>query len=185
MRIPILVSGLVLLLVANVIMMYYKPFGLVYGEAFQNKDASGSQVMAGFQNKDASASQVKAQGFQNMNANANASMNPMRKEPFQSYSLAEGGGAKDKYEPIGPFDGVKLSTGNSSSWRYTAPNEPLMGPEFTPGADSLFIFKNNQCKPECCGASFACDGGCVCTTPQQRDYINQRGGNRTLPDDSV
>lgn len=188
MRIPILVSGLVLLLVANVIMMYYKPFGLVYGEAFQtqktgktgNSSTTATTIpskTAGFQNMDASGAEVKAQGFQNMNLK-NA-------EGFQSYSLAEGGGAKDKYEPIGPFDGVKLSTGNSSSWRYTAPNEPLLGPEFTPGADSLFIFKNNQCKPECCGASFACDGGCVCTTPQQRDYINQRGGNRTLPDDSV
>ncbi len=185
MRIPILVSGLVLLLVANVIMMYYKPFGLVYGEAFQTKQNGSDKVVAevkkveAFQANDASGAEVKAQGFQNMN------LNMKNTEGFQSYSLAEGGGAKDKYEPIGPFDGVKLSTGNSSSWRYTAPNEPLLGPEFTPGADSLFIFKNNQCKPECCGASFACDGGCVCTTPQQRDYINQRGGNRTLPDDSV
>ena len=86
---------------------------------------------------------------------------------------------------MGAFDGIRLKTGNSSAWRYTSPNEPLTGPEFKPGDDSLFIFKNNQCKPECCGASFSCDGGCVCTTPQQRDYINQRGGNRTLPDDSV
>ncbi len=186
MRIPILVSGLVLLLVANVIMMYYKPFGLVYGERFQNMDASGAKVMAGFQNMDASGAMVTT-GFQDMDTAATTTdaSTEKKKEGFASYSLATGGGAKDKYEPIGPFDGVKLSTGNSSAWRYTAPNEPLMGPEFAPGPDSLFIFKNNQCKPECCGASFACDGGCVCTTPKQRDYINQRGGNRTLPDDSV
>jgi hypothetical protein len=166
MRIPILVSGLVLLLVANVIMMYYKPFGLLYGERFQNMDASGAAV------------EMMASG-------TSPTPEEKKKEAFTSYSLANGGGAKDNYDPIGPFDGVKLSTGNSSSWRYTAPNEPLMGPPFTPGPDSLFIFKNNQCKPECCGASFACDGGCVCTTPQQRDYINQRGGNRTLPEDGV
>lgn len=168
MRIPILVSGLVLLLVANVIMMYYKPFGLIYGERFQNMDASGAVV----------SSTPETTTTTTMN-------DEKKKEGFQSYSLANGGGAKDKYDPIGPFDGVKLATGNSSSWRYTAPNEPLMGPAFAPGPDSLFIFKNNQCKPECCGASFACDGGCVCTTPQQRDYINQRGGNRTLPEDGV
>jgi hypothetical protein len=48
------------------------------------------------------------------------------------------------------------------------------------GPDNLFIFKNNQCKPECCGASFSCGGGCVCTTPSQRDFINSRGGNRTV-----
>lgn len=172
MRIPILVSGLVLLLVANVIMMYYKPFGLIYGERFQNMDASGVPIQT-------TPGTVPTTPIPTTNGMKD------KKEPFTSYSLANGGGAKDKYDPIGPFDGVKLATGNSSSWRYTAPNEPLMGPAFAPGPDSLFIFKNNQCKPECCGASFACDGGCVCTTPQQRDYINQRGGNRTLPEDGV
>lgn len=95
-------------------------------------------------------------------------------------------GARDAYQPIGAFDGVALPTGNKvSAWRYTAPNEPLMGAEFTPGDDSLFMFKNNQCKPECCGASFSCSGGCVCTTPQQRDYLASRGGNRTKPEDSA
>jgi hypothetical protein len=37
-------------------------------------------------------------------------------------------------------------------------------------------------KPECCDASYASDTGCVCTTPQQRNYINMRGGNRTVED---
>jgi hypothetical protein len=108
-------------------------------------------------------------------------------EGFATYSLATGGGTGDNYQPMGAFDNIRLSTGNDvSKWRYTAPNEPLNGPEFKPGPDDLFMFKNNQCKPECCGASFSCDGGgCVCTTPQQRDFINQRGGNRTAPDDGV
>lgn len=107
-----------------------------------------------------------------------------KKENFADYAPA---GAKDAYQPIGAFDGVKLQTGNSSSWRYTKPNEPLNGyfPKFTPGSDNLFMFKDNQCKPECCGASFSCDGGCVCTTPEQRDFINTRGGNRTAPDAGV
>ena len=99
---------------------------------------------------------------------------------------ASSNGARDTYQPIGAFDGVALPTGNKiSAWRYTAPNEPLMGAEFNPGDDSLFMFKNNQCKPECCGASFSCSGGCVCTTPQQRDYLASRGGNRTKPEDSA
>jgi hypothetical protein len=107
-------------------------------------------------------------------------------EGFNSYYLENAGGAKEQYKAVGAFDGVKLSTGNSvSGWRYTAPNEPLMGAEFEPGQDSLFMFKNNQCKPECCGASFSCGGGCVCTTPQQRQYIAGRGGNRTEPEDSA
>jgi len=107
-------------------------------------------------------------------------------EKFANYG-ASAGGARDKYEPIGQFDGVRLPTGNSSSWRYTAPNEPLSGnyPKFEVGSDNLFMFKDNQCKPECCGSSFSCDGGCVCTTPDQREYINTRGGNRTRPESGV
>jgi hypothetical protein len=107
------------------------------------------------------------------------------KEGFTNLASSSNG-ATNSYEPIGAFDGVALPTGNkTSAWRYTAPNEPLMGAEFTPGDDSLFMFKNNQCKPECCGASFSCSGGCVCTTPKQRDYLASRGGNRTKPEDSA
>jgi hypothetical protein len=149
----VLLSGLALIVVANLIMMYYAPYGL-------------GRSMEGFQK--------------------NMPMQEMKKEAFSSYNTAEAGGAKNVYQPIGQYDGIKLSTGNSvSSWRYTAPNEPLMGAEFVPGDNELFMFKNNQCKPECCGASFSCGGGCVCTTPQQRQYIAERGGNRTTPEDSA
>jgi len=154
----VLISGLVLILIANVMMVYYYPRGV---EGFVSNDN------VNYQNED-----------ENEDENEN--------EGFSSYFLENAGGAKEKYNPVGAFDGIKLSTGNSSSsWRYTAPNEPLMGPEFTPDADNLFMFKNNQCKPECCGASFSCGGGCVCTTPQQRQYIAGRGGNRTGPEDSA
>jgi hypothetical protein len=136
MKTAVLVSGLLLLLVANILMAYYVPYGI--------------------------HSRMYAEGFRSSLANA---------------SPVDGS--------MGPYDGVKLSTGNDSAWRYTAPNEPLNGPEFVPGDDSLFIFKNNQCKPECCGASFSCGGGCVCTTPQQRQYIAGRGGNRSRPEDSA
>ena len=205
MSTSILISALVLLLAANFLMMYVTPFGMTNLEGFQvtAKDASGNNFLNyGFQaTKDASGNNFQDMeeekkkegyasyfGFQSMkdaSGNNFQDMEEKKKEGFATYALANGGGAGDSYEAIGAFDGVRLKTGNSSSWRFTSPNEPLRGPEFKPGADSLFIFKNNQCKPECCGASFSCSGGCVCTTPQQRDYINQRGGNRTLPDDSV
>jgi hypothetical protein len=104
-------------------------------------------------------------------------------EGFASYFLENAGGAKNSYQPIGAFDNIRLVPDNGvSTWRATAPNEPLLGPEFQPGPDSLFIFKNNQSKPECCSASYSSDVGCVCTTPQQRQYINMRGGNRTVED---
>jgi hypothetical protein len=105
---------------------------------------------------------------------------------FMNYFLenaAASGLGKSKYEPIGPFDEVRVTPNNGvSAWRATAPNEPLLGPDFEPGLDSLFMFKNNQVKPECCGSSYSSDMGCVCTTPQQRNYINMRGGNRTVDD---
>jgi hypothetical protein len=104
-------------------------------------------------------------------------------EGFTNYFLENAAATGKDYKPMGAFDGVKLETGKEgSSWRYNHPNEALNGPSFNVGPDSLFMFKNNQCKPECCGASFACDGGCVCTTPEQRDFINKRGGNRTMED---
>jgi hypothetical protein len=133
MRLGFLITGLLILLAANILMIYYKPGAL------------GT-------------------------------------EGFTSYFLDEAGGAGKSYGAIGAFDNVQLKTGNNvSAWRSTAPNEPLMGPAFEPGPDSLFMFKNNQCKPECCGASFSCGGGCVCTTPEQRQLIAGRGGNRTEP----
>jgi hypothetical protein len=178
MKTAVLISGLLLILVANLVMVYYAPYGLSPMEGFQNKPMMN--------NANASMN-VPANASANASANApatEASTNAV--EGFSSYYLENAGGAKETYSPVGAFDGVKLSTGNSvSGWRYTAPNEPLMGAEFQPGADSLFMFKNNQCKPECCGASFSCGGGCVCTTPQQRQYIAGRGGNRSEPEDSA
>ena len=109
-----------------------------------------------------------------------------RREGFMGYFLENAGPSglgKYKLEPIGAFDDVRVTPNNGvSSWRGTAPNEPLLGPAFTPGPDRLFIFKNNQSKPECCSASYASDTGCVCTSPEQRNYINMRGGNRTVED---
>jgi hypothetical protein len=104
-------------------------------------------------------------------------------EGFENY-LLNSAPAGPKYEPIGTYDGVKIVPENGqSNWRAAPANEPLLGPEVELGDDSLFIFKNNQCKPECCGASFSCGSGCVCTTAKQRDMIAGRGGNRTGPVD--
>ena len=153
----LLISALCLLVLANVLMMSYaSPVFLPSAEGYASYMAKEKEE--GFEKKE--------------------------EDGFQNYSAA---GAKDAYQPVGAFDGVRLETGNSSSWRYTSPNEPLMGnyPKFEPGADSLFMFKDNQSKPECCSASYSSNGGCICTTPEQRDYINMRGGNRTSPDAGV
>jgi len=88
-------------------------------------------------------------------------------------------------KPIGAFDGIRLESGNPGEpWRYTAPNE-APSQEFKLGPDNLFMFKYNQVKPECCGATYSGNGGCICTTHAQRKFLNERGGNRTVPDDGV
>jgi hypothetical protein len=109
-----------------------------------------------------------------------------KKEGFANYSLS-GAGNGSSYQSIGAYDNVvKVPASGISQWRDTLANEPLAGPAFTgPSPDNLFMFKNNQCKPECCGASFSCGGGCVCSTPEQRQMIAARGGNRTQPEDGI
>lgn len=109
-----------------------------------------------------------------------------KQEGFANYSLGGASSGVD-YKPIGVYDNItKLPANGLSAWRDTLPNEPMAGPEFKgPSPDNLFMFKNNQCKPECCGASFSCSGGCVCTTPAQRQMLASRGGNRTAPEDGI
>lgn len=105
-------------------------------------------------------------------------------EKFESY-LTSAGGSAFATAPIGMYDGVNMAADlppAAQGFRRTQPDVPLAGPPVEVGPDNLFIFKNNQCKPECCGATLSCDGGCVCTTPDQRDFINRRGNNR-LHDD--
>jgi hypothetical protein len=104
-------------------------------------------------------------------------------EGFADFVLS-GAATGTTYKPIGTYDGlIKVPDHGLSKWRGPAPNEPLSGPDGVPGPDRLFMFKNNQCKPECCPASFSCGSGCVCTTDAQRELINTRGGNRTNPVD--
>ena len=185
MKRTVLVVGLLLIVLANFIMVYYAPYGVSF-EGFQNNTgmnavANSMSVNSAPMNSDS----MNSKNSDEMESDDSYSLGNPVTEGFSS-GLHNAGGAKDVYQPMGQFDGVKLSTGNSvSQWRYTAPNEPLTGAEFVPGDDSLFMFKNNQCKPECCGASFSCGGGCVCTTPQQRQYIAGRGGNRTEPEDGL
>lgn len=109
---------------------------------------------------------------------------PIRAEGFIDYVLENASPIGNNYQAIGTYDNVVKKPANGlSNWRGPAPNEPLLGPEVEIGPDNLFMFKNNQCKPECCPASFSCGGGCVCTTAKQRDFINTRGGNRNEPTD--
>jgi len=187
-RATFLISALFLLIVANVLMMSYaSPALTARSEGFvsyMENFAPGRRV----------ATRQRAMSRRTNMVNGGRAGNARRygrrrggREHYTNYS-GDPAGAGAGYQAMGAFDGVKLETGNNvSSWRYTSPDEPVHGyfPKFEPGQDNLFMFKDNQCKPECCGSSYSCDGGCVCTTPEQRDFINKRGGNRSGLDSGV
>jgi hypothetical protein len=115
-----------------------------------------------------------------------AGSNPsIKNREFFEDMLVNAGGSAFATAPIGSYDGLNLAAGlppAAQGFRANHPDEPLAGPPVEIGPDNLFYFKNNQCKPECCGATLSCDGGCVCTTPSQRDFINRRGNNRLSGD---
>ena len=85
---------------------------------------------------------------------------------------------------MGTYDGIDLAANlppESQGFRQKMPN--VRHPTVTIDEDHLLPFVNNECKPECCGSTMSCDGGgCVCTTPEDRDLINTRGGNRRHED---
>ena len=97
------------------------------------------------------------------------------REPFMDY-LTNGFAT----EPIGSYDGMDMAAGlpkDAQGYRARMPNVPH------PKGTDMLPFVNNVCKPECCGSTMSCDGGgCVCTTPEDRDLINTRGGNRRHED---
>lgn len=60
----------------------------------------------------------------------------------------------------------------ASHANYKGTEVPLQG--------TLNFFKNNSFKPECCPSTYTSSTGCACTSVAQLNYLNQRGGNRTL-----
>lgn len=60
----------------------------------------------------------------------------------------------------------------SSHANYKGTDVPLQG--------TLNFFKDNAFKPECCPSTYTSSTGCACTSVSQLNYLNQRGGNRTL-----
>jgi hypothetical protein len=82
--------------------------------------------------------------------------------------------------------GLKEGFNAVASWKMEG-QAPWDGPYSVPNSpsplDGLSIFANNKISPDCCkAATYSSSGGCVCTTPSQVKFINERGGNRTMDD---
>jgi hypothetical protein len=81
------------------------------------------------------------------------------------------------------YDGDTLYTPQGHTINNDPQNNGVVGiNKYGPPIDStenaqrsMFTFAFNKCSPECCPSTFSCDGGCVCTTEKQRQFINQRG----------
>jgi hypothetical protein len=99
------------------------------------------------------------------------------------WNLADAAPKGGAYEPIGPYDGVREVPANGiSAWRDTMPDVPLTG---KPDPNDMFLFAKNRVSPLCCDSTFSSSGGCVCTTPGQRQFIASRGGNVSHPLDNL
>ena len=63
---------------------------------------------------------------------------------------------------------------NQSKWAQNK-GTPVPLPE-----GQMLMFVDNQFKPECCPSTYSSSTGCACISQEQVNYINQRGGNRTM-----
>ena len=44
----------------------------------------------------------------------------------------------------------------------------------------LYMFYKNKFDENCCPSAYSSSNGCACISKEQADYLNKRGGNRTL-----
>jgi len=95
----------------------------------------------------------------------------------------------------GSYDGLILHPPDSTWKAYPAQNKLMKNPIFVPQGsgvplrneevpvnipdDSMFIFAKNYAS-EYCSSNYSTSVGQVCTTPQQRAFINRRGGNNRM-----
>ena len=140
-------------------------------------------------NSNKNSNDVKKSGYEVKEVNGmNNIIVPMA--PFTQYQM-------------GPFDNLVLTTGNPKSEYvrlvdtglsekedlciYQGHENPLkckktIGLNMGPTVDgeegspkSLFPFTFNKSSPDCCPSTFSTSTGCVCTTENQRRFINRRG----------
>ena len=68
----------------------------------------------------------------------------------------------------------KLVTETSAVYGHNLPPGKYTDAPLAEGEEPLFMFGKNKCSPECCPSTYSCNGGCVCTTQEQRDRIHGR-----------
>jgi hypothetical protein len=104
------------------------------------------------------------------------------------------GGVKEGFKAglvgMGSALDYKMGNGVKSSWEnkeksddssdiYSNLEQNIGGPIPLP-EDELLFFDKNKFSPDCCPSNYSNADGCVCASPEQMKYLNERGGNRTL-----
>lgn len=88
--------------------------------------------------------------------------------------ILKGFGNQDVDTLFGTPTGYGEASASYSNTQENAPN--VKGDK-----KSLFLFKYNDCKPECCepssgkGTGYSCDTGCVCYDKEQNNLVASRG----------
>ena len=92
-----------------------------------------------------------------------------------NYSMGDGVGkswennySKDKASCSTWFKSLEGNKGGTKS------------PEATVESGQLAYYADTRQSPECCPSSYSGSDGCVCPSTEQVNYLNTRGGNRTL-----
>lgn len=58
-------------------------------------------------------------------------------------------------------------------------------PSYADNKSNMFMFANNNCKPECCPSTYSCSGGCICVTKKQNNLLSGRGNNNDGTHDGI
>jgi len=136
-------------------------------------------------------------------AKALQTINPIEKITSSISGGGGGGGASSATEgfqnskPLGwkpladdESDDVNLSTWVSSAVKYAkgmGTEDRLNSLQYNSGPPiplpegQLFFFKDTKFNPSCCPSTYTSSIGCACMSKKQFQYLTQRGGNHTAP----
>ncbi len=112
---------------------------------------------------------IRMSGWDNMTLNLNQESNRQHKWRHSPSNLPL---VKDTYitSPIG--EDILLTDDLTSAYYPSVDGKDG-------SQQRMFMFAQNQVRPECCPSTYSSDRGCVCTTEAQRNMIAGRGGNAT------
>jgi hypothetical protein len=74
-----------------------------------------------------------------------------------------------------------LQNNDSKDWVKSLEGNIAPNPNTAINSSNLNFLGENKFDPKCCPSAYSNSSGCVCLSPEQAMYVNQRGGNRTFP----